>query len=223
MVVVALLSVTNKGVFIIAKVDNNSGWTTGQTKIKADKQGFIVFSVIFLPIFLGFAYLNVVKGGLFIPLFILAILYGAIVYILNAFEIRILEDQLIYKFPFSDKRKIFYREILDVSVQVGFGAKLSDQRHGAFKLVIRPDDKSDNDVITINMKIFRKADISMMLNRIQKFSPSVTFDDMATALEKLNYDALHKSMVENIIERTPSLIMFIVLTVLTLALAREFL
>lgn len=210
-----------KGIIISTKSEHNNVGRVDPIRIKADKRSLIGFSVIFLSIFLGFAYLNAVKGGAIVPLYISFIFYAAFICFLNVFEIRIQDEQLIYKSPFSGEKKIFFHEIRYVNVRVGFGSNLSDQLHGALKLVISPSDKCDKDTITINMKIFRKSDISMILNAIRKSSHDVDYDDMAAALERSGYDVLYKPMVDKIIESTPSIIMFIVLAVLILSLARE--
>lgn len=189
--------------------------------IKADKQGYIVFLAFYMPIFLGFAYLNMLKGGLLSPLFLLAALYGGVYYFLSAFKIIIQDGQLIYKAPFSKEKRLLFKSIHTVRMQVGTSTKLRNQAHGIFRLILSSNGQAESNFITINIKVFQKVDIASLLHQIKRDSPNSKFDELSTDLAELNYSALHQKTAKWITSKVHLIVVFILLITLLLALMRN--
>ena len=155
--------------------------------IRAEWTGYLVFSIIFVPIALlgAFAvYKNPSSSSLapvYLPLIVLALFFVWI----ESFRITLSADGVSYKTLLSKGFNVQFAQIKKVEVDVGLypsgSEKQAVRNRGFYRFNIFTNDAAAP--FSINMKPFSKRDLAILTDVIAAQNPSVSLDERSRRLK----------------------------------------
>jgi hypothetical protein len=159
--------------------------------IKAEWTGYLIFSILFIPISLLWvvvAFKNPSQNFLLPNLIPLVILTIFLIW-LASLKIVLNSDGIFYKTLFSKGFKIKFSEIEKVGVDIGMYPSGSEQqgsqRRGYYRFNIFKHDVGDP--FAVYMKPFSKRDLAILIDAIMVANPSVKLDKLSRNLYEGNF------------------------------------
>ena len=165
-------------------------------KIKAGKNGYIVFSAVFLFLIGLFvaSYLKLHDTSVLGAIILMSLLYLLTVLCLESISVTITETELISVPFFFRKNKITLTEVTKMdAVFYTATTKSSDRKHlDGFRLFLSG---VNGNLININISSFGKTGTAQLIRAIHELNPDIALNDTAKYLEKANWKPLRSAII----------------------------